>query len=138
GKFEAAARSVVRLRLAGGGERLRYVALHHVGTCQHAQCRGILRLVLQRTLRITLGALAVVGSERKLTEQHQGVGRVGRRGLLERSTHRGEHGRRVRLLEQQRRQFGHALGGALGGTRLQALAGDTRGGRGGCHGRGGR
>ena len=41
-------------------------------------------------------------------------GRVG--GRLERAAHRREHRRRVRLLQQQRRQLGHALRRALGGA----------------------
>jgi len=73
-KLEAAARRIVRLRLARGGDRLRGIAAHDVGARQHPQCGRILRVTLQRLLRIPLRTLAVVRRQRELAQQCERLG----------------------------------------------------------------
>src|SRR6184192_116573 len=100
GELEAAARRIAGLRLARGGERLRGIAVHHVGARQHPKRRRVPRIVLQRLLGVFLRALRVVGGERELAQERQRLGRVGRG--LERPAHGHEHRRGIRLLAEQR------------------------------------
>jgi len=73
-KLEAAARSIVRLRLARGGDRLRGIAAHDVGACQHPQRGRILRVTLQRLLRVPCRTLAVVRSQCQFAQQCECIG----------------------------------------------------------------
>ena len=73
-KLEAAARCIVRLRLARRGDRLRGIATHDVGARQHPQGGRILRVTLQRLLRVPLRALTVVRSQRQLAQQCERLG----------------------------------------------------------------
>src|SRR5215470_14156515 len=110
-ELEAPARRVARLRAACRRDRLRCIAAHDITTCEHAQRGQVLGFELQRALRVPLSPLTVVGSERQLTKQDEGVRTA--RARLERATHGGEYRRRIGFLEQQRGELAHALRGTL-------------------------
>ncbi len=65
---------VVPNGLASGGDGLCGITAHHVRPRQNEQRRGILRVVLERLLGVTLGALRIVRTQCQLTQQRRRLG----------------------------------------------------------------
>ncbi len=72
-KLERAARAVCDHCVTGSRDRVRGVAVHHVGTGEHAHGGKVLAIMLQRLFRVVLGALRVERIEGQLSEQRECV-----------------------------------------------------------------